>query len=468
MTTPRARVAFVVLLLALLGGGGWFALRPERARRPDIVLVVWDTCRADRLSAYGYPKDTSPWLKSFAADAVLFREAYTPSPWTPPAHGSLFTGLIPRNHGLLQGLGDRIAPGIPTLAETLRKAGYETVCFTANGFISGVTGLDAGFDRVVPMYEAARVARANTVVDAVDAWLRERRDARRGVRKPLFLFVNFMDLHLPRTPPPELALAMAGLAGPTPELGHALMLDPAEAVAHVIGVNRIDEGTLRALGPVYDASAKFLDECTGRLAASLEADGILPDAFFAVVGDHGEHLGEHGKVSHEMSLYDPVLRIPMVVRWPGRLDGGRQESAQVRLQDLHPTILEAAGVPVPPGTGKDALPLTASPLQSRLLNASFHRPTAFLPGARKSFEGANPAVFEKFLVSIHGVQEPADSPRPRKFLLYARRDGEAPPVTLKEELFDRAVDPGDSSDLLQDTAPEEAADVERLRGRIIR
>ena len=455
-------------LVLLAGAGAWFLLRPAAPARPDIVLLVWDTCRADRLSAYGYAKDTTPWLKSFASDAVLFKEAYSPSSWTPPAHGSLFTGLLPKNHGLLQGLGDRISPGIPTLAETLRASGYETVCFTANGFISSITGLDAGFDHVVPLYHGPGTARANRVVGDVEAWLAERRGRAAGPRRPLFLFVNFMDLHIPRTPPPESVLAMAGVAAPTAEIGRALTLDPSHAVAHVIGVEKLDEETLRGLGPVYDASARFLDDCTGRLVETLRKEGILPGGFFALVGDHGEHLGEHGKISHEMSLYDQVLRIPMVIRWPGRFDGGRVETAQVRLQDMHPTILEAAGVRMPPIVGKDAITLTQSPLRPRVLNATFHRPTAFLPGARQNFAGAPPALFEKFLVSIFGVQEPVDAPRARKFLLYARREGDAPPVTLKEEMFDRVADPDDRNNLLDHPSEDDRADADRLRGRIIR
>jgi len=466
MSARRLRWLAAAALLA--AAVGWSVQRRAAPARPDIVLIVWDTCRADRLSAYGYGKETSPWLESFAEDAVLFREAYSPSPWTPPAHGSLFTGLLPKRHGLLQGLGDRIAPGIPLLAETLRKAGYETVCFTANGFISSVTGLDAGFEKVVPLYRGDSVARADLVVEEIDAWLTARANAPGCPARPLFLFVNFMDLHIPRTPSLEDALAMAGRPDPGHGIGRALLLDPTDAVAHVLGVERLDAETLAGMGPVYDASARFLDGCTGRLADRLRRAGILDGAFFALAGDHGEHLGEQGRISHEMSLYDPVLRIPMVVRWPGRLDGGRVETAQVRLQDLYPTILEAAGIPVPNRTGTDAKTLTESPLRPRLLNAAFHRPTAYLAGARKSFSGAHPVVFEKFLVSIHGVQDPADAPRARKFLLYAKKDGEAPAVTQREELFDRIADPGDLRDLLREISPEEQEDVERLRGMLVR
>src|SRR5262245_38928703 len=114
--SSRARtLAGVAALLLALGGAGFLLLRGRggAADRPDIVLFVWDTCRADRVEASGYRLPTTPHLNEIARGGVVFRRAFTPSPWTPPAHASLFTGLLPRRHGLREGKGDRVRQGIP-------------------------------------------------------------------------------------------------------------------------------------------------------------------------------------------------------------------------------------------------------------------------------------------------------------------------------------------------------------------
>jgi arylsulfatase A-like enzyme len=473
LTKGKARPALVILGLLLAGAGGWFAFRGSGPKRPDILIVLWDTCRADRLSAYGHPVETTPWLSRFAKDAVLFKQAFAPSPCTPPSHGSLFTGLLPRSHGLLQGLGDRLHPGIPTLAQTLRNAGYETVGFTANSFISELTGLDAGFDRMVPVYledTGTGWGRAERVIAAVDAWLKEREAASSSQRaKPVFVFVNLMDVHLPRTPPPEDLAFVVGPKGVHPVILQAAAVESRDAAAHVFGIKKVDDAIVAAMAPVYDAAVRHLDRSTGVLVDKLRAASLIGDgAVVAVVADHGDHLGEHGLLSHEMTLYDAVLRIPMVVRWPGRLDGGRVETAQVRLQDLYPTLLEAARVPIPAGTGLHAKPLTESPLPNRVLRAEYERPTAFLPEALLAFEGAAPEHFQKFHVSIDAVQDPAGPRGSRKLIRFSREGGVGPPEPERYELYDMRADPAESKDLLQAGAPEEKAEAERLRGLILR
>ena len=466
-----ARVRWIGALALLAGTGAWFALGGARAARPDILLVVWSGGRADRLSAYGYAKDTTPWLRSFASEAVLFREAFTPCPWTAPARATLFTGLLPLQHGLRQGAGDRLAPGIPLLAETLRDAGYETVGFSADDLVGPGSGLQAGFDRMVPLsVDDSGGGRADRVLESVEAWLRERRNAPNGARKPLFLFVNFMDMHLPRRPPPEDLAAMAGTPAIAPPLERALRVDPLDAVGHLLGVKKVDDEAVAAMGTVYDASARFLDRSTGRLVDLLRKDALRADAVIAVVSDHGDHLGEHGHLGHEMSLFEDALRIPMVIRWPGKFEGGRVETAQVRLQDLYPTLLEAARVPVPAKTGMDAIPLTESPLRPRLLRATFHRPTAFLAEAKVAFPGAPAEAFRPFLVSIFGIREPAapGARGPLKFMLYAHREGDAPPVTQRELLYDLGGDPDEREDLVERGRKGDLEDAARLRAMIIR
>jgi arylsulfatase A-like enzyme len=464
-SAPTAgRVAVLAAALALLAGGYLLSRRFGEPPRPDIVLVVWDTTRADRLSAYGHGTDTTPWLRGFARDAVLYRRAYSPSPWTPPAHASLFTGLLPRRHGLLHGKGDRVGRNAPLLAQTLRNAGYETVGFTANVYISAATGLSDGFDSMTPLLD--REEEPEDRLQEVREWLaaraRREEEAKGGARRPLFLFFNFMDAHLPRIPRAEDLVAVTGKAEPPEEVRRALEVDQKRAMRHLLGVERIDDATLAGMATVYDAAVRRLDARTAALEGMLRDAGLLEGAFVAVVSDHGEHLGEHGKLNHQFSVHDELLRIPMVVRWPGRLQGGRTVEEQVRLQDLHPTILEAARVPAPPGTGLDAFPLTEVPLRARALVAEFHRPLPYLRDVRDSHPDLPARFFSPFFVTLLAHQDPVGRPGARKLVVHERRSPEGEIAVEREELFDLAADPGETRNLLADPSPADAAAARRL------
>ena len=461
------RIAAAIGIIAGAAAALVWAVAPGRPDRPNIVLLVWDTCRADRLSAYGYSKPTTPWLEEFARDAVLYREAFSPSPWTPPAHASLFTGLLPENHHLRNGGEDRVRRGVPLLAETLRASGYETIGFSCNAFVSPSTGLSEGFERMTPLYGGDRGAgTAVRVEEGIAAWLRARRAAPpAGRERPLFLFVNFMDCHLPRRPPAEDIAAVTGSPHVDAAVSRAVSIDQLQANAHLYGIRAIDPDTLAGMSVVYDAAAHYLDRMTGRVVGMLDDEGLLEDAMVVITSDHGEHLGEHGLLSHQLSLYDPVQRIPLVARWPGRLEGGRIERAQVRLQDLHPTLLEAAGVRPPPGTALDAVSLLEEPLRARLHRAQFFRPLPFLAEAMRQFEGAPASAFDRFQVTIRSAQEPSLAPGARKLLRYLRRTVAGDETVAREELFDLAADPREERNLLLDPSPEDRAAAERLRAK---
>src|SRR5688572_29502610 len=244
MATSGRRTRIAAAIGALLAAAAaWWAFAPRSPGRPNIVILVWDTCRADRLSAYGYKKPTSPWLEGFARDAVLYKEAFSPSPWTPPAHASLFTGLLPDNHGLRHGGEDRVRRGVPLIAETLRQSGYETVGFSCNAFISPLTGLSDGFESMTPLYGEDRgFGTGARVEEGIAAWLRERRNAPRGPERSLFLFVNFMDCHLPRRPPQEDITAVTGSPHVGGGVSRALSIGQVQATAHLLGIREVDPG----------------------------------------------------------------------------------------------------------------------------------------------------------------------------------------------------------------------------------
>ena len=453
-----------LLVVATAGLALWRGSRPAP---PNIVLVVWDTCRGDRVTPNGFPRPTTPRLEELASGGTTFRRCFTPSPWTPPAHASLFTGLLPRNHGLRERLGDRVRPGVPLLAETLREAGYETVCAVANPMISGVTGLDAGFERVFRCFREPEVSGSGEDVRrGIREWLASRSG---GSGRPLFLFVNLMEPHLPYRFDAASVAAVHGDAAVNGARTAAAGVGETQANHHLLGIEKVPEATVGDLGRAYDGAVHAADRATAEILGLLRTDGLLEGAFVAVCGDHGENLGEHGELNHIMSVYEPVLHVPLVLRWPGRFEGGRVEDAEVRLQDLYPTILEAAGVEAPAPCGKDALALTESPLRPRTLVAEYGPPLGFLPSARRTFPTAPAEAFERFHLGLLAVREPASVPGARKFLRVTRHEEGGGSRLLREELYDLEADPGERNNLMAPAAdPGERARADRLRATGLR
>jgi arylsulfatase A-like enzyme len=431
--------------------GGTVLLLPRGAggRRPDLVLVVWDTCRADRLSLHGYRRPTTPLLAAWSAGGTVFRSCYTPSPWTPPAHASLFTGLLPRNHGLRERKTDRIRAGLPILPRTLAAAGYETVAIVANPFLSPVTGLVDGFGTVIPCYaEGSGKGTAPDVLARFGEWLVARRNREERRDRPLFLFVNLMDSHLPYSPARADAEEVLGEGNSGPALAIASGTFQQHVLSQNFGISRLDAAAGRALGDAYDASVRTLDRATGEILARLEAEGLLEGALAAVAGDHGENLGEHGDYDHILSCRDTVLHVPLVVRWPGRIPAGRFEDAQVRLQDLYPTFLEAARVPVPPGCGLDAVSLLEAPVRPRVAVSEFGPADDFLYSAGKFFPELPPQAVRRIRTALLSVREPP-GPGARKYLSWTYHGEGGPGAPEREELLDAVLDPGELVNLLE-------------------
>ncbi len=457
------RLAFALAAAGTLAAGTLAAstllVRARAAGRPDIVLVVWDTCRADRTGVDGYPLPTTPRLSEVAAGGVTFRQAFTPSPWTPPAHASLFTGLLPSVHGLRERAGDRVHRERELLAATLRRSGYDTVAASANPYLATV-GLLEGFESVIHGPPEGTPCPGEVLAERVEELLSSRARGT-GPRRPLFLFVNLMDCHLPLAPRQEDLEAIHG-----PGTGAALSAIPVPSVdaaaRHMLGIERLGPEALRSLSLAYDAGVRAADRATGRILDALRGAGIGDGAFVAVCGDHGECLGEHGDVDHHLSVHDAVLRVPLVIRWPGRLPAGRTEDAQVRLQDLYRTILEAAGAAAPKGCGLDSDSLLGDPVEPRDAVAEHQSFSDSVPGVRARFPGATEEGLARYRRSFLVVREAARGPSPRKLVVTGSAGG---PGRL--DLYDLRSDPGEARSLLGPGAREEdRAAADSLRKRL--
>ena len=337
------------------------------ADAPNLLVLMLDTASPRRMSSYGYALPTTPQLDAFAAKARLYERASSTSNWTLPSHASIFTGLYPTQHGAVGSegwLGDEFE----TLAERLSAAGYSTYLFSANPFVSDRHNLAQGFETAeytwgdtwrprIETYMGARayegaVARSRfapfkdagpVIRDAFLAW-----EAQRDSKRPFFAFLNFMEAHRPWYV--TRAERSRFLAGELLERSHAMDHSYFARFAFNFGLGSYDAGELAAVSGLYDASIRHLDDVLGDLFAELERRGRFEDTVVIVVSDHGDSTGEHGQVGHEYSLYDTLLRVPLIVRHERWFPPGR-EGAPVQSLDLYPTLLALAGLPEDPASG---------------------------------------------------------------------------------------------------------------------
>jgi choline-sulfatase len=294
-----------------------FIQRPKRAT--SVVLVVLDTVRADHLTPYGYPKETTPRLARFAQEGLLFEQARSAAPWTLPSHASLFTGKLPSQHGC-NWEHRWLADSQETIAEVLAapRAGFETMGVTTNVNASSLYNLHQGFARFVETWtlrDAHRGLDDSAIANGViREWL-EKRDASR----PFFLFVNFADAHLPYTPPPPYD-RMFGEPGAT---ARRLAARGDLLQALLAGEEHPTAEDFAGLAALYDGELRKVDALLGDLLDELDRRGLRDDTLVIVTSDHGELLGEEGRVDHQLSMREELLHVPLLLRWPRMVHPGR-------------------------------------------------------------------------------------------------------------------------------------------------
>ena len=281
------------------------------ADSPNLVMIVIDTLRADRMSIYGHDRVTSPGLDAFARDhATLYSQARATGPFTLSSHASLFTGLQPAEHGCTHSrpVERSLRPEHPTLAERLRERGYQTALLAANsGYLAVELGMDRGFERfdnrlggryqIQPYLALAQLTgarpdvgnlvhrNARTMTDVALDWL----DARRA--GPFFAVINYLDVHSPYMPIAPFDTAFSDEQPVDP-------LDPAPGLSSLL----------------YDREILYTDLHVSRFLDELEARGLFEDTVVIVTSDHGEALGERGFPEHCWTLYDNVLRVPLLIK----------------------------------------------------------------------------------------------------------------------------------------------------------
>jgi arylsulfatase A-like enzyme len=328
----------------------------------NLLLIVIDSLRADRLSCLGYPRPTSPTLDALAERGCLLTRFFTPTTPTHPAITSLFTGQHPLTHGVVA-RSDRLAlaPDAPWFPEVLAGAGYATAAIDHIVSKGRWTWFARGFQSYVNLRSRDEYIDCFRMNRAAIDWLRERG------RRPFFLYMRYGDTHTPYVPPAKYrGLFYTG----DPTTTNAGSLDefyasPLKRVV-VTGLGKLAAEWPGARGrriedlefvrSQYDAEIRVADDGVAELLGELERQGCVDDTLIVILGDHGEALGEHGIYFEHHGLYDNVLRPPLILCGPG-VPRARRIEALTLLTDIAPTVLELLGFPAPPGVdGRSFVP----------------------------------------------------------------------------------------------------------------
>lgn len=320
-------------LLALLALGLAPGCGPSAP--PNAVLIVVDTLRWDFLGCYGHPRNTTPFVDALAAEAVTFERAYATAPWTKPSVASMFTGLYPSAHGS-QGPGPPLRPSVETLGEILRRHGYATAGVISNEILEARKGFGQGFD--IYLDSEARghdyVSTDGVTAQGIDR-LREFVDDPR----PFLLFLHYFDPHFNYKRHPEFGFA-AESAG---------RLDGTQSIHELRAMRgELTEEEVGFLRDLHQEEIRFTDAGIGRLLAALRELGLDRNTLIAFTADHGEEFLERGWLGHIRSLYEELLRVPLIIRPPGGAGQARTVPTPVSLVSLTPTILDLLGIDIAP------------------------------------------------------------------------------------------------------------------------
>jgi arylsulfatase A-like enzyme len=436
---------------ALLACGAWTALHLELSPLagepsyatlsprppgpgPNVVLVTVDTLRADHLGCYGYPRPTSPFVDSLAREGTICADTTAAASWTKPATGTILTGLHPSRHGALyHGSSLHLPEGKETLAEAFRDRGYVTAGFVANPNLKRVFAFDRGFD----VYFDAPVEDTVTLACIRGSWAGQllmkllryqfnwnyENDCARMNREVLawlarnhdqrfFLYVHYIDPHIPYDPPARYREEFAR------DHGFPLFNRRKE----LVGIDR------------YDGEIRYADDGLAELVRALQRHGVWEDTLFVLTSDHGEEFFEHGVLGHGFSLYQEVVHVPLVLRGPG-VPAGRVVERPLQVLDLPATVLALAGAGVEEfGDGKS--------FHAEVLGPGAPEPELHFLESEFGQDDSNPRAFV-----FTGVRR-----GPWKLVLTEQNQFFPPadPRHGREALYDLVTDPSERRNLFQE------------------
>jgi arylsulfatase A-like enzyme len=342
----RRQIIKALIAVVLVLAGYIFIRGHHKARHcPNVLLIVLDTVRANQLSCMGYSRKTTPHIDSLSREGTLYKRAYTPSCWTLPSHAALLTGLYPVQAGATSET-LHLPYDNTTVAEVLAGVGYDTAAFICNAWISKERGFAQGFNEFYEMWRSENYSASGalqnpletTATQKIIGWLEKQKEK----NKPFFLFVNFNMAHLPYRPPEPFLSSFISPGYNNEEANR--IADVKSMWPYLAGRIKFDEKDFRILIDLYDGEIAFADDCVGRILYCLRDSGIMDQTVVIVTSDHGENLGEHGRIDHNLSMYETTLHVPLVIRYLKLFNPGTVSDEFVNLVDIAPTSLDLCGL----------------------------------------------------------------------------------------------------------------------------
>lgn len=466
-------------------------------RKPDILLLILDTLRRDHLSSYGYTRDTSPHLDALSAEMTVFDRAVAPAQWTIPSHASIFTGLYPSGHQLTQASG-KLSGHHPTLAEILQVDGYHTAGFSNNPLVGVLNNdLTRGFDtfynysgaspnrpidqkrshlRRVIATQFRRTAssvsnlfaqydelfrlslnpllfptlshlinyKGNTersVDDVLDYWQQHKAG---GDDQPIFTFLNLMGAHTPYRPPRDVLQHIApDLVNDKHAYGFISRFngDPARWASPIDAPQQ--DWQQHALEGFYAAEIAQQDKHVGRLLDTLKQSGHLDNTLVIIAADHGEGHGDHRFFGHGFVVYQELVHVPLMIRYPEQFPAKRI-GTNVSTRRIFHTVLDVAGV---------APPLSSDNPNANTAALTLHRATNGRPDTEDGIAYAEAIPPQTFLHVLehrapHHIDELKLTSTRRG--IYADNHKLAMVGNQVEGLFDITSDPAEHHNIAQD------------------
>lgn len=429
--------------------------------RPNVLWILLDTARADRMSAYGYARPTTPFLDEWADKSLVFDRATSNGIWTVPSHCSMFTGLSQREHGASFHhvyLDDQHQ----TIAEVLRSAGYRTVALTNNPLVSNDTNITKGFDETRVTFHFRHLARsaleylfekwgiaqfvpwfdgdfgAAMTNRLVGDWL----DEYASDRRPFFMYVNYWEAHLPyRVPKRYRSMFMTNKqvhrSYDLRQGAFGRILDWLDMGFNIEGANFLGAADREVLKHHYDSTIRYVDERTRELIGMYEQRGLLDNTLVIISSDHGEYLDTHGMWAHRYLTYDDLVHVALIIREPGR-SAGMRVATPVQPADLYPTILKAVlgeTGELPDSSLRDLIALAQAEDAQRATIVEYAGPIRNI--VQRMRRQKDPVVMHRASPQIAVVQGGF------KFI----RSGDG-----RRELYDLTRDPGELVDLFETNA----------------
>ncbi len=388
----------------------------------NVILISLDTVRADHLSCYGYGKRTTPNIDALAEDGTVFLQNYSTGVWTPPGHASMLTGLYVSEHGVYGTR--RLAEGVPTIAEVLKRHGYRTAGFVNNSQVGALVGFDRGHDRFVEVWRG--LENGSIIERAMSSLLRLTKGAlgqkdmgaartnreftdwvgALDCKKPFYAFLHYAEPHNPLKPPqPFRSKHLKDVPSKNVDMTKIKKVanNPLICFIEDLGLTSEEVAYLVAL---YDGEIEYTDSKVGEVISFLKGKGLYDDTMIIITADHGEHFGEYGLWSHCSSLYREVLKIPLVIKFPGKITASKVVDGYTQLVDIFPTVMEIAGI-----SGKEELKTSGTSLVPNGHN-KYHeyvfaewegRVPSFIQDAARG--SAKEADIERFKIQMAAIQD---------------------------------------------------------------